>query len=114
MTSTGKRFYWLVLLMLCAVTGFAQKSGMLRGVVSDSETGETLPNVGITIVGTYLSAVTDFDGRYQFPSVPAGDYSIKVQVLGYGTQVINGLRIQGGAVVQRNIKLSSSVDVLQT
>lgn len=114
MTLPGKKLLWTLVLVLATVSGWAQKTGILRGTVTDAETGETLPNVGITLVGTYLSAVTDFDGKYQIPGVPAGDYSMKVQVLGYGTQVINGLRVEGGKIVQRNVKLSSSVDVLQT
>ncbi|MGB4560705.1 MAG: carboxypeptidase regulatory-like domain-containing protein, partial [Schleiferiaceae bacterium] len=114
MTLPGKKLLWTLVLVLATLSGWAQKTGILRGTVTDAETGETLPNVGITLVGTYLSAVTDFDGKYQIPGVPAGDYSMKVQVLGYGTQVINGLRVEGGKIVQRNIKLSSSVDVLQT
>ena len=114
MTLPGKKLLWTLVLVLATLSGWAQKTGILRGTVTDGETGETLPNVGITLVGTYLSAVTDFDGKYQIPGVPAGDYSMKVQVLGYGTQVINGLRVEGGKIVQRNIKLSSSVDVLQT
>ncbi|HAB35374.1 MAG TPA: hypothetical protein DCE58_02100, partial [Cryomorphaceae bacterium] len=114
MTLPGKKFLWTCLLVLVSVSGWAQKTGILRGTVTDAETGETLPNVGITLVGTYLSAVTDFDGKYQITGVPAGDYSMKVQVLGYGTQVINGLRVEGGKIIQRNVKLSSSVDVLQT
>ena len=86
----------------------------LKGTVTDSETGETLPNVGITIVGTYLSAVTNFNGDYNIPQVPSGDFSIKVQFIGFGTQVINGIRLEKGEIKILNVKLSSSVDVLQT
>ena len=114
MTLPGKSRLWTLLFFVLSLSGFAQKTGILKGVVKDAETGETLPNVGISVVGTYLTAVTDFNGQYQIPNVPAGDYSIKIQVLGYGTQLINGLRIPGGKILVRNIQLSASVDVLQT
>ena len=77
----------------------------LKGTITDSETGETLPNVGITLVGTYLSAVTNFNGDYYIPQVPSGDFSIKVQFIGYGTQVINGIRLEKGEIKILNVKL---------
>ena len=114
MTLPGKSLLWLLALCLLPLAGWGQKTGILRGTVTDAESKETLPNVGVTLVGTYLNAVTDFDGQFQIPGVPAGDYSVKVQVLGYGTQILHGIRVEAGKIKTLTVKLSSSVDVLQT
>jgi len=113
MTSTG-RIIILLLTFISSFSAWGQNMSGLKGTITDSETGETLPNVGITLVGTYLSAVTNFNGDYNIPQVPSGDFSIKVQFIGYGTQVINGIRLEKGEIKILNVKLSSSVDVLQT
>lgn len=92
---------------------FAQ-GGKLYGTVTDSQTGEPLFNAGVTIIGTYFGQVTPFSGKYEFKNVPAGDYSIKVQLLGYGTKQINGVTITEGNEKELNIALSPSTEALQT
>ena len=46
MTLPGKKLLWTLVLVLATLSGWAQKTGILRGTVTDAETGETLPNVG--------------------------------------------------------------------
>ena len=113
MTSIGKIFTFL-LIMTISFYSWGQNLGGLKGVVSDDKNGEPLPNVGITLVGTYISTVSDFSGKYSISGIPSGDFSIKVQVIGYGTKVINGVRLKKGETKVLDIQLSSSVDVLQT
>ncbi len=100
--------------MTISFYSWGQNLGGLKGVVSDDKNGEPLPNVGITLVGTYISTVSDFSGKYSISGIPSGDFSIKVQVIGYGTKVINGVRLKKGETKVLDIQLSSSVDVLQT
>ena len=54
---------WMALLLLVAAPSLwsqtTSKTGVLRGTVMDKETGETLPGVSVTVVGTYFAAVTD-------------------------------------------------------
>ena len=59
MTSIGKIFTFL-LIMTISFYSWGQNLGGLKGVVSDDKNGEPLPNVGITLVGTYISTVSDF------------------------------------------------------
>ena len=59
-----------MLALFGSIEGSAQKIGTLRGSVRDAETGEVLPGAGLTIVGTYLSAVTDANGAFVLANVP--------------------------------------------
>jgi len=74
-----------MLLMSNAV--FAQNR-MVRGTVTDAETGEALIGATITIVGTTRGAVTDIDGNYGV-EVPAGSTQLRAAYTGYAEQVIN-------------------------
>ena len=40
MTLPGKKLLWTLVLVLATVSGWAQKTGILRGTVTDAETGE--------------------------------------------------------------------------
>src|SRR5690606_36854109 len=84
------------------------------GQVSDRETGEKLYNAGVIVIGTYFGAVTDVDGKYTIQKIPVGDYSVKVQMLGYGEVQYNNIHIESGVPTVLNIELSTSPEQLQT
>lgn len=73
--------------MACAFSGeaFAQKT--VRGVVTDAETGETLPSTNISIEETYRGTITNQEGRYSLTIadslLPA---RLRVRFLGYETE----------------------------
>ena len=98
----------LIVIFFSATSAWAQSLGTLKGLVTDSKTGEPLPNVGITLIGTYIASVSDYDGNYIISKIPVGDFSVKVQFIGYGTQIINGVRLKKGEIKLLDIKISSS------
>jgi subtilisin family serine protease len=60
----------------------AVPSHALSGRVRD-EQGAALPNIKVTILATPLApATTGADGSYSFPSVPDGEYDVKVETNG--------------------------------
>lgn len=100
----------LLLAWLLSLGAAAQRLGTLRGSVRDAETGEELPGAGVSLVGTYLNAVTDVNGNFLLPKVPVGEFSVKVQMMGYGTKQINGVRVTIGQTTTLQVKLSSDID----
>lgn len=56
-------------------TGVAADTGTITGRVTDEETGEPLSDVYLAVgwEGIQLTAITDADGRYTVPNVPAGE-----------------------------------------
>ncbi len=64
---------------------FAQKID-LRGVVSDSTTGERIPFANITLPGVSRGASTNLQGFYLIPNVPRGRYQITASSIGYETR----------------------------
>ena len=75
-----QRFVTSILLMLLAVTGFAQ-SLTVTGVVKDAATGEPVIGAGVLIKGTSNGTVTDINGKFSL-SAPQGQ-EIVVSSLGY-------------------------------
>lgn len=70
----------LILIALFPALLFAQKV-MIRGVVTDANSGETL--IGATIMyGEGKGVVTDMDGRY-YLKVEPGTYKLKISYVGY-------------------------------
>ncbi len=76
-----KRVYTLLALLLLTSGAIAQVT-KLRGRVTDSQTGEPLPFVNVSFVGTTIGTVTDFDGNFFLETRTPGD-SLSVSYMGY-------------------------------
>jgi TonB-dependent starch-binding outer membrane protein SusC len=84
----------------------AQQTGTVVGqVITDS--GEPLPGTQVSIVGTEIGGLTNQEGRFVIPGVPAGERSLQVQRLGYRT-VTQTVNVTPGAVVSVDIVLRVS------
>ena len=82
-----KRIFLVALSLICAIsTVWAQTS--VRGVVTSSEDGQPVPGASVFIQGTTTGTVTDMDGTYVIPSVPAGAKYVVVSCIGYTSKVL--------------------------
>ncbi|MDP8231129.1 MAG: carboxypeptidase regulatory-like domain-containing protein, partial [Candidatus Zophobacter franzmannii] len=61
--------------------------GALEGVATDN--GAPLANVDIVVQGTNYQTMTDGNGFYAFPYLPANDYVIEANIHGYYESTIN-------------------------
>ncbi|TVP46559.1 MAG: SusC/RagA family TonB-linked outer membrane protein [Gemmatimonadales bacterium] len=62
------------------------RQGVVVGRVLDASTQRPLSGAQVSLPGTGQGAVADGDGRFQLQSVPAGEVSLRVQMIGYATQ----------------------------
>jgi hypothetical protein len=88
--------------------GGASSTGSISGQVVD-ESGGVLPGVTVTAtspaqMGT-LSAVTNEEGMYRFPSVPPGTYKVQFELAGFSTLVREDIRVTLGFNAAVNVKL---------
>ncbi len=69
---------------LLALSSFAQRTGIVQGVINDKATQETLIGVSVVVEGSnpVISTTTDIDGKYQL-KIPVGSCNIKASYLGY-------------------------------
>jgi len=96
----------LFILFTLSISAQTQNTGILRGFLSDSLSGEALPYGNIFIKELNEGTSTDNRGYYIFPSLPApGTYTIIVSYVGYASKQIEA-KISGSEVAALNIELA--------
>jgi outer membrane receptor protein involved in Fe transport len=98
----------LTALILLPTWLFAQ-SGTLKGVVTDTDTGETLIGVNVIIKGTSLGTATDIEGAYTVPGIKPGEYNIEFSYVGFERKLFTGIEIEAGEETELNVKLGMQV-----
>ena len=89
----------------------AQPATDIRGIVSDSASGDRIPGVNLQIKGTKRGATTNTNGFYLITSVAPGDYDLVVSAVGYERKTIH-FGLHGEEPLTLNVKLG--VRVIQT
>lgn len=98
-----RSFIALVAVTLLLVAAFPlaaqETSAAILGTVTDAS-GAALPGVTVEAVnatGQRFSSVSDAQGRYRFPSVPPGRYTITGSLAGMENAVVNDLQVTLGS-----------------
>jgi hypothetical protein len=114
---------WLPVLLSCVLVfsavGLAQGSaGRLSGHVTDT-TGGRLPGVAVVLSRPGIlpqTSVTDTAGRYEFESVPSGDYDLTFTLINFAQYSRRGVRVAGGQsmAVDAVLQLTLSADITVT
>ncbi|RMI09489.1 MAG: TonB-dependent receptor [Calditrichaeota bacterium] len=87
---------------------FAQETGVIRGVITDEESGEPLIGVNVLVKGTYHGASSDIDGVYVIPDIQPGEYALEFSYVGYKVVQVTGVRVEPGQTVTVNVKMKST------
>ena len=117
-------FLSLVIMLLLADQGFAQRqTGAIRGMVKD-EQGEPLPGAAIELKGVALMGVrtttSEADGGFRFMNLPVGgDYELTFTLQGFQTLTSKNHRVSIGGTIVLDIilkpaTLATEVTVLAT
>ncbi len=102
-----KKLILFFAVILFSQTGLqAATTGKLTGKVTDRKSGEPLPFVNVILEGTSLGAATDFDGYFVILNVPPGKFNVKVQSVGYQTQLIQDVKIGVNLTTTLNIEMN--------
>jgi TonB-linked SusC/RagA family outer membrane protein len=110
-------FRSLVTACVVALPAFANaqaQTGRVSGVVTDSAT--SLPIIGVTLTlnpagvrsGTQLEARSDEAGRYAFPAVNAGTYTLELRRLGYRPLSRANVVVTAGATTTRDVAMAAA------
>ena len=95
---------WLALGMWLLLVGVVHGQ-VIRGTVTDRDTGDPLPGANVVIKGTVRGAATDVDGRFVIPNVAPGQYTLVISYLGYRTEEVPVTVAEGASEVEVNIQL---------
>lgn len=75
-----------ILATMVASTAAHAQRGIVRGRVTEASSGRPIPQAQVGIVGTTLGVLTNNDGQYVIPSVPAGQVDVRVVRIGFGSE----------------------------
>jgi len=81
--------------------------GSLSGKITDNKTAQPLPGVNVILVQTLLGASSDLNGNFSVKRIPAGNYQVKVTMMGYKAQTIQ-VTIQAGETANVDFKLEET------
>ena len=104
----------LVVLPMCCAQANVQL-GEFRGTITDP-TGAVIPSAKITLIGadgSSKSAISGHDGSFQLLSIQPGSYTASVTSKGFAAKTIEGINIQPGKSLQKNISLQLPVEKQQ-
>lgn len=75
----------------------AAQNGTVTGSVRDAVSQAPLAGAQISIAGTTLGMLTNNVGRYLLVNVPAGEQTVRVDLIGYGSMELTVTVPAGGA-----------------
>ncbi len=99
-----RRIFFLWLCLTCWAGFTRGQNTIVKGIVTDSITGEGLPSVSIVFEGTTIGTTTDLGGRFSIATNRPGKV-LKVVYMGYDTKRLNVVR---GRTNNFRIKLRES------
>jgi TonB-linked SusC/RagA family outer membrane protein len=98
--------------VLCAPAQ-AQNTGQIVGRVVSANTGQPLVGAQVMVEVLRLGGLTGADGRYAIPNVPAGQHTLRVEIIGYGTTT-QPVTVTAGGTATSDFTLSETAISLET
>lgn len=95
-------------MFVCFATSFAfGQSGSVTGVVTDANSGETLPGVNVVIQELQQGDATGAEGEFTLNNVPAGTYTLTASFVGY-QEYSEQIQV-GSGELELDIELKSAI-----
>ncbi len=79
----------------------------ISGVVLDKTTGESLTGVEVSVEGTNLKTYTDFDGKFVFENVKAGEYKVMANYISYGNNETKPIKVNSNELHALNLQMET-------
>src|SRR6185503_5210972 len=96
------------MMLLLSMTAFGQTRGSLSGIVTDTA-GAAIPGATLTVkhtaTGEEFRATTDAQGAFVLPSVPLGQFTVKVEANNFKRAEVQNVVVEVGTAAKLNIPL---------
>ena len=96
----------LLVILTADIATPSTTTGSLEGNIIDRDTKQDLPGANVILDGTEMGAATDLEGHFIIENVPLGSYTIRVNMIGYKTQV----RANIHALANRNAVINMALE----
>ena len=84
-------------------------TGKIAGRVLDAATGDPIPGVNVSIVGTLQGGITDLDGYYFIINVAPGTYSVQASFIGFSRVTVENVKVIQDKTTTVNFDMSEEV-----
>ncbi len=108
MRITKLTFLLFVILLCLQSVLWAQTTGKIAGTIVDAKTYNPLPGSNVILNGTNIGAAVDSDGSYFILNVPPGSYTVRIQMMGYETVIVENVRVSVNRTVEVNASLKET------
>jgi hypothetical protein len=88
---------------------FAQTTGKISGTITDKITSESLPGTNIYLEQTPYGTASDRDGRFSIINIPPGDYTLKVDMIGYKSIRMEAVKISVNRTFSLDIEMEQTI-----
>lgn len=107
-----QRTQLLVWLMLLFFSGAFAQNGLIKGIVKDAKTGESIIGANVYIQGTQVGAATDIDGHFTIENLKPSTYNLVVSFVTYKTHMIPDVAVESGKVTSIDIGMQEDATEL--
>lgn len=102
-------FFSISLFLTLITTSWSQEKAIIKGQITVAN--NTNENISVILKGTRLSTTTDKNGNYHFKNIKAGNYILKIALVGYTSKEI-AINVNEGQELIMNASLNSSTEEL--
>ena len=99
-------------LTLCA-PAFSQQFGGIRGQVVDSDFGQPIAKVMVTLSDTPFGALTDDQGNFTISGIPPGAYTLSARSGGYLPKLVPSVAVSSGSFSDIRIETIAEVEEME-
>lgn len=103
-------FFFLLLALAVGLGAFPALAedppvGSIQGRVYDKESGDPIPFADVILVGTGKGIISGQDGSFRFVQIAAGIYQVRVNRMGYGSELVDQVRVEAGYAMKMSVGL---------
>jgi outer membrane cobalamin receptor len=102
------QFYLTLLSLLLTGLSFGQ-SGLIRGIVTDTKTGETIIGANVRIENSTQGVATGLDGDFEITKIEPGKYKIIVSFISYKSIRFEDVLVVGEKATVMNVLLEEDL-----
>ncbi len=89
------------------------QTGIIKGIVKDKKTGETLVGVNVWIEAISKGNSTDINGEYVINNVPTGIYRLSISIISYRKTIFENVKVSKDKVTTLNIDLEEEITLMK-
>lgn len=105
--SKMKRLVVVIAMIFLPISSAFAQTGTIEGTVVEAATGSPIPGANILVEGTEVGTATDSQGQYSL-EVEAGTYSVRASFVGYASQSVDDVEVEGGGSTTVDFQLKAS------